>query len=124
MRLKAIGAVAMMLAFYALAAVVIGALFWSATGLAHFTMEALRGRAAIFTGGAVVILYIAGAVVAWSLLPRLDAFEPPGPELDKPTHPALFREIERIAAATGERMPEHVYLVGEVNAFVAQRGGA
>jgi Zn-dependent protease with chaperone function len=123
MRLKAITAVAMMLLFYALALSLIGALLWAGSGLGHFTVEHLRGRAAFLAAFVVFALYVAAAIVSYSLLPRFDRFKPPGPELEKKTHPALFREIERLAAATGERPPVHVYLVGEVNAFVSQRGG-
>ena len=65
----------------------------------------------------------AAATIAWALLPRLDRFEPPGPELREADHPALFAELRSIASATGECMPVHVYAVEDVNAFVAQRGG-
>jgi Zn-dependent protease with chaperone function len=67
--------------------------------------------------------FVAAAVVIWSVLPRFDRFEPPGPEIAEDEQPALFAEIRAIAAATGQQMPVHVYLVAEVNAFVAQRGG-
>lgn len=65
----------------------------------------------------------ASGTIAWALLPRVDRFEPPGPELLEADHPALFAELRSIASATGERMPEHVYAAEDVNAFVAQRGG-
>lgn len=65
----------------------------------------------------------AAGTIAWALLPRLDRFEPPGPELFEADHPKLFAELRRIASATGERMPVHVYAAWDVNAFVAQRGG-
>ena len=73
---------------------------------------------AIFVFGII----IAGAMV-WSLLPRPDHFKPPGLLLDRVAQPRLFKEIESIAAALNEPMPSEVYLFGEVNAFVADRGG-
>jgi heat shock protein HtpX len=38
-------------------------------------------------------------------------------------HPQLFAEIDGVARATGQAMPADVYLVPDVNAWVAQRGG-
>src|SRR5258705_5122715 len=99
MRLKAITALVMMVLFYAVAAGAIVGLFWVATELGNFTIAHLRGRAAVLAGFLVVTMYIGGFVVSYSLLPRLDRFKPPGPELDEKSHPRLFREIERIAAA-------------------------
>jgi Zn-dependent protease with chaperone function len=67
--------------------------------------------------------WLAGGVVLWSIIPRIDSFEPPGPELDARAQPRLFGEIATIASATGQPMPNEVYLVADVNAFVARRGG-
>jgi Zn-dependent protease with chaperone function len=53
----------------------------------------------------------------------VDHFQAPGPELRAADHPNLFREVQDIARATGQTMPASVYLVPEVNAWVAQRGG-
>jgi hypothetical protein len=51
----------------------------------------------------VILLFLGGIAVAvtilWSLLPRRDKFDPPGPLLDRSTQPKLFREIDEIAAA-------------------------
>lgn len=66
---------------------------------------------------------IGAAVIVWSVLPRWDKFPPPGIALTKQTQPQLFALIEPIARATGQAMPAEVYLVPDVNAFVAQRGG-
>jgi heat shock protein HtpX len=65
---------------------------------------------------------IAGAML-WALLPRRDRFKAPGLLLDRTTQPRLFAEIENIARALNEPMPREVYLIGDVNAFVADRGG-
>jgi heat shock protein HtpX len=78
-------------------------------------------------GFQILALFIFGIIIAgvmvWSLLPRRDRFEAPGLMLDRATHPRLFTEIENIAAALNEPMPSEVYLIGDVNAFVADRGG-
>jgi heat shock protein HtpX len=69
-------------------------------------------------GGLVV-----GATILWSLVPRREKFEAPGLLLEPPAHPRLFAELHAIAEALNEPLPREVYLVGQVNAFVADRGG-
>ncbi len=59
----------------------------------------------------------------WSLLPRFDKFVAPGVLLARAEQPRLFAELESITATLHEPMPRQVYLVGDVNAFVADRGG-
>jgi Zn-dependent protease with chaperone function len=75
----------------------------------------------------LVILFLGGILVAgamlWSLVPRREKFEPPGTLLDRDSHPKLFAELEDIAARLNEPLPGEVYLIGQVNAFVADRGG-
>ncbi len=66
---------------------------------------------------------IVGATILWSLVPRREKFEAPGLLLEAPAHPRLFAELQAIAAALNEPLPREVYLVGQVNAFVADRGG-
>lgn len=72
-------------------------------------------------------LMVAGGIVAgsmiWSLIPRRDKFEAPGILLDRSHHPQLFAELDNIAAALREPLPCEVYLIGQANAFVADRGG-
>jgi heat shock protein HtpX len=72
----------------------------------------------LFLGGVVV----AGAIL-WSVFPRRDKFERPGLLLEREAHPRLFAELDAIAAALKEPVPREVYLVGQANAFVADRGG-
>jgi hypothetical protein len=43
--------------------------------------------------------------------------------LDPTAEPRLFAELTRIAAATGQKLPESVYAVLDVNAAVWQHGG-
>lgn len=66
---------------------------------------------------------IVGVTILWSLVPRREKFEAPGLLLEPPAHPRLFAELQAIAAALNEPLPGEVYLVGQVNAFVADRGG-
>lgn len=66
---------------------------------------------------------IVGATILWSLVPRREKFEEPGLLLEPSAHPRLFAELHAIATALNEPLPREVYLVGQVNAFVADRGG-
>src|SRR5580658_6199716 len=78
-------------------------------------------------GFQTVALGLCGFVMAgtmlWSLIPRRDNFEAPGPTLDNRSHPKLFAELEYIAAALDEPLPDEVFLIPQANAFVADRGG-
>jgi heat shock protein HtpX len=73
---------------------------------------------ALFVGS----IAVAGAML-WSLVPRRDKFKAPGLPLERASHPRLFAELDNIAAALGEPMPGEVYLIGDANAWVADRGG-
>ncbi|HEX8436458.1 M48 family metallopeptidase [Archangium sp.] len=64
----------------------------------------------------------AGAIL-WSLVPRGPAFQPPGPLLTEEEHPRLFATIRDVARRMDAEMPAAVYLIPDVNAFVAQVGG-
>lgn len=119
---RAVLAIALMVLFYALAAAGTTALTWIGVTLLEM-LGSIRGRGLIAIALIGLACLAAAAVVIWSVLPRFDRFEPPGPEVTEDEQPVLFAEIRAIAAATGQRMPVHVYLVSEVNAFVAQRGG-
>ncbi len=67
-------------------------------------------------------LVIAG-IILWAIFPRLDRFQPPGPRLLGRDYPELFKSIRDVAHRTRQKMPVQVYLVPDVNAFVAERGG-
>ena len=75
----------------------------------------------------VLILFLGGIAAAgamlWSLVPRREKFEAPGLLISRSGHPALFAELEDIAASLDEPVPGEVYLIGQVNAFVSDRGG-
>ena len=71
----------------------------------------------------VVFTVVGAMVIVYSLLPRYDAFQAPGPALSAERSPRLFEIVRDIADRTGQDMPAEVYLVVDVNAWVAQRGG-
>lgn len=101
--------------FYVLALGLAAALILIPYGLFVSTHE-IYARVDIFClATAVVILY--------SIAPRIDRFTPPGPVLTEAEQPRLFGLIRKIAAATDQAMPKAVYLVPDLNAWVANRGG-
>src|ERR1700730_16678091 len=64
-----------------------------------------------------------GLTILWWLLPRRDHFTPPGPRLEESSCVRLFSMVRRIADATSQEPPSDVYLLNDVNAFVAHRAG-
>jgi len=74
--------------------------------------------------GKLVVICVAGAgIILWSILPRFDKFKSPGPQLTAEDQPELLEMVTSVSQATGEAMPKEVYLIADVNAWVAQRGG-
>jgi Zn-dependent protease with chaperone function len=67
-------------------------------------------------------IIIAGAML-WSVLPRRHKLDALGPMLQRESHPRLFAELDDIAASLDEQLPREVYLMDQVNALVADRGG-
>jgi heat shock protein HtpX len=115
MRFRIAVSLVLMIGFYALALGVSGALLW-VVSLELRSFDRIDLRATFFC------LLTAGAIL-WSLLPRRDRFEAPGPRLTAETQPELFALVHRVAAETNQQMPAEVYLVPEVNAWVSHRGG-
>jgi Zn-dependent protease with chaperone function len=64
----------------------------------------------------------AGAII-WAIVPRWDRFDDPGPRLTEVEHPRLFAALRQVARDTGQAMPSEIFLVAQLNAWVAQRGG-
>lgn len=112
---RALLAILLMVGFYALAFAVAIALFYVPYAELRY-LDRVDGRLALFC-------IIGGALILWSILPRPDRFEPPGPALDEAVNPELFSLLTATANATGQEMPHEVYLVPEVNAWVTLRGG-
>jgi len=72
----------------------------------------------------LLVLGVGGAIaILLAILPRADRFEPPGPVLRPEDHPALFQLIQETATATRQAPPQQVFLVPDLNAWVAERGG-
>lgn len=112
---RALLAVALMIGFYLLAIAMAAGLLmlpfaeWE-------TIHRVDIRLAIF--GLLGAFAIFSAVV-----PRIDRFPDPGPRLNPNEHPRLFETVSEVAAAAQQAMPRDVFLVGDLNAWVAQRGG-
>jgi Zn-dependent protease with chaperone function len=70
-----------------------------------------------------LVCLVAGGTILWSLLPRRTPWEDPGPLLTEAEQPRLFAVIREVARAMNSRMPDAVYLIPDVNAWVTQRGG-
>jgi Zn-dependent protease with chaperone function len=66
---------------------------------------------------------IGAGMIVWSIFPRFDKFEAPGPVIDLSKNPAFHAAIKDIAARSKQTMPEQIYLVSELNAWVSSRGG-
>lgn len=112
---RAVLALGLMVGFYALALGLAGSLLWVPYAALNY---AYRIPAKLALG-----CLVGGIVILWSILPRPDRFEAPGPELLPAKHPKLFGMIRGVAQATKQEMPAEVYLVGDMNAWVAHRGG-
>jgi heat shock protein HtpX len=109
LRTRAMLAVALTVGFYVLALGLIAGL------IAIVFIPNVPGR--------VIGFCIIGAlVIAVSIVPRPNRFDPPGPMLNPAGQPRLFAELEGVARAVGEPMPAEVYITPEVNAGVLQRG--
>lgn len=108
-------AVLLLVGFYVLAfAIVAGLLYVPYAEVTY--LHRINARLTIFAVvGALAIL--------WGILPRIDRFEPPGPALSAGNHPRLFQALEEVSRSTDQDMPRDVYLVPDMNAWVAQRGG-
>ncbi|HEX6107651.1 MAG TPA: M48 family metallopeptidase [Gemmatimonadales bacterium] len=108
-------AIALMVGFYLLALGIAGLLlavpFLEVQYLGHIS-------------GKLTLVSVVGAgTILWSIVPRRDRFEDPGPRLLPEDHPRLFEAIREVARTTGQAMPVEVFLVPQLNAWVAQRGG-
>jgi len=112
---RALLALALMAGFYLLALGISAGLVWVPWAEWHYFHRIHPKLALVCLLGAGTILY--------SIVPRPDRFEPPGPRLIAARHPRLFAELNRTAQAVDQEMPAEVYLVPDVNAFVTHRGG-
>ena len=112
---RAVLAVALMIGFYLLAVAMIG-------GLLFIPYAEMQYAHRLHIKLAIACLAGAGAI-AWAILPRGDSFEDPGPQLAAREQPRLFDRLRDVATRTGQAMPSEVFLVSNMNAWVANRGG-
>jgi heat shock protein HtpX len=105
----------LMIGFYSLCLLVSGALLFIAYE------AALTGRGVNLKIAAVSL--IAAGTILFSIIPRKEPFVTPGPTMEATDAPGLFQQIQEIAQASKQAMPEQVYLLREMNAWVAHRGG-
>ena len=112
---RAVIAVALLVGFYLLGTAIAAGLVAIPWAFWHYT-DRVNLKVALFC------LAGAGAIL-WGLLPRPDRFTPPGPELSDTDQPELFALLRDVAERTKQAMPARVFLVGALNAWVAQRGG-
>jgi Zn-dependent protease with chaperone function len=113
--LRSVVAILLLIGFYVLALGMAAGLLWLV-----YAQIVLAERVFL----KLVLICVAGAgLIVWSVLPRPDRFEPPGPRIYEKDHPRLFELVRDMGARTGQALPREVYLVADVNAFVAQRGG-
>jgi heat shock protein HtpX len=113
--LRASIALALMAGFYVLA-LATGVGLFAIAWIALLAKSAATIKLAFFSA-------VAGGTVLWSLRPRFDRFEAPGPELTREAQPELFGVIDDVARATKQATPRHVHAIPDVNAWVSTRGG-
>lgn len=113
--LRAFSAVALMIGFYLLASALAFGLLWLV-----YAEFAVIHRVNL----KVTVLALVGAfAILKGCFFLSDGWKAPGPQLTKEQHPRLFASIGGVASKMGARMPDEVYLVPDVNAFVAEVGG-
>jgi Zn-dependent protease with chaperone function len=110
---RAAVSLALLVGFYVIGLGLAGLLAWLPFGVYSFTG---RGNLQLTW----FCLASAGAIL-WSFRPRRDPFVKPGPLLNEAEHPELFATLRDVAARTNQAMPDEVYLVPVVNAFVTER---
>ena len=112
---RAVLAVALLIGFYVLAIAIAAALL-SIPWLEYRLIGRVEGRLGFFA-------VVGAGAILWALVPRPDRFDDPGPALREADHPRLFEVLRGVARDTGQAMPAEVFLVPNLNAWVAQRGG-
>jgi len=104
-----------MVGFYVLAIAMIALLL--------FIPYAQLAKTGNFYVWVAAICLTTAVMILWSILPRIDFFGHPGPLLNPKENPALIKCIQRIADSTGQAMPQEVFLLPIMDAWVSNRGG-
>lgn len=105
-------AIALMIGFYLLALAVCAL----AVGLVCFDLQSGRFHLKLWGFAALTI-----GVVVYSLWPRRLELEDPGIALERKDQPRLWALVDEIAKAAEQAPPRKLFLVAEINAFVAER---
>ena len=113
--MRAIVAIAFTASFYLLALTIVAALLWVPYAEIVY-WHRIDGFVARFC-------ILAGLALLAGVAPRRDRFQPPGPRVDEASEPRLVALVREVATATHQAMPREIYLIDEVNAWVAIRGG-
>ncbi|HSK98121.1 MAG TPA: M48 family metalloprotease, partial [Euzebyales bacterium] len=72
----------------------------------------------------LLFLALVGIAILWSLVPRRrEKWVDPGPRFTAETQPELTQLVRRVAGEVGQPMPDELYLLDDLNAFVTTRGG-
>jgi Zn-dependent protease with chaperone function len=111
---RAVLAVVLLVGFYVLALAIIAGLLY--VPYAEVIYLHRIDRLTLFS-------VIGAGVILWGILPRVDRFSAPGPQLTVENQPRLFAALDDVARSAEQEMPREVYLVPDMNAWVAQRGG-
>lgn len=119
--LAAAGAFAVVLSYTLLIALAIGGF---ALPYLFFHGHPINASTKLATPVGLSIFGVVAAInILWSLFPRRQSIEAPGPRIELGRETRLATEIASVAAALDQEMPTDIYLVADANAFVAQRPG-
>ncbi|HET9959469.1 MAG TPA: M48 family metallopeptidase [Polyangiaceae bacterium] len=109
-------AAALFFGFYALALSLAG-------GALYLAYASISSAHPVFVQSALGCALFAFAVLKATFFVKRPSFEAPGPEITASEEPKLFELIQSVCAQMGTRMPTRIYLIPDVNAFVAEVGG-
>ncbi|HZN38596.1 MAG TPA: M48 family metallopeptidase [Planctomycetota bacterium] len=110
---RAVLAIVLMVGFYALA---LGICATLALAVFH-DLEGRRVHAKVILFAVITI-----GVLLWSVFPRAVKFPDPGVKLREADQPRLWQLVRNVAQAAGQEPPRELFLVDDINAFVAERG--
>jgi heat shock protein HtpX len=115
---RALIALLLFIGFYLLALIMVGIL------LAVPISVIVTSRHVNFLVVKLGFFCVVGAgIILWSIIPRRDHFQPPGPHLTESSQPRLFGAIRQVADRLAQPMPKELFLIPESNAWVMERGG-
>lgn len=66
---------------------------------------------------------VVGLGLLWMLVPQRERLDPPGTRMDREDQPELWRLIDTISTVIHQKVPAEIYLLDEMNAYVADVGG-